>query len=85
MEIEDVKVMFPAVRYTDLADGAKDNWKYLSKYVEVEILDFYHATEYLTKVSVVLKKGEQAQQQWANNACHDLKQKETVPSILYES
>jgi hypothetical protein len=75
MEIEQVQVMFPAVRYTGLADGAKDNWNYLSQYVEVEILDFYIATEYLTKASAVLKKGEQSQQQWANNACHDLKHK----------
>jgi hypothetical protein len=28
---------------------------------QVEILDFYHATEYLTKASAVMKKGEQAQ------------------------
>lgn len=75
MEIERVKVMFPTVRYTGLADGAKDNWSYLSQYVQVEILDFYHATEYLTKASAVLRKGEQAQQQWANNACQDLKHK----------
>ena len=75
MEIERVKAMFPAVKYTGLADGAKDNWNYLSQYVQVEILDFYHATEYLTKASAVLKKGEQAQQQWANNACQDLKHK----------
>jgi hypothetical protein len=44
MEIEQVKEMFPTVRYTGLADGAKDNLSYLSKYVEVKILDFYHAT-----------------------------------------
>jgi hypothetical protein len=75
MEIERVKGMFPAVAYTGLADGAKDNWNYLSQYVQVEILDFYHATEYLTKASVVLKKGGHAQHQWAKNASHDLKHK----------
>lgn len=75
MEIERVKAMFPDVKYTGLADGAKDNWNYLSQYVQVEILDFYHVTEYLTKASAVLKKGEPAQKQWANNACHDLKHK----------
>ena len=73
MEIGQVKRQFPSVTYVGLADGAKDNWTYLLKYVEVDILDFYHATEYLTKASVLLKKGEQAQKQWADNACHDLK------------
>jgi hypothetical protein len=75
MEIERVKAILPAVTYVGLADGAKDNWTYLLKYVQVDILDFYHATEYLTKASAILKKGEQAQKQWADNACHDLKHK----------
>ena len=59
--------------HTIYSAGAKDNWTYLLKYVQVDVLDFYHATEYLTKASVLLKKGEQAQKQWANNAGHDLK------------
>lgn len=75
MEIERVKSTFPSVTYLGLADGAKDNWTYLLKHVGVEILDFYHATEYLSKVSVLLKKGELAQKLWLDNACHDLKHK----------
>ena len=59
--------------HTIYSAGAKDNWTYLLKYVQVDVLDFYYATEYLTKASVLLKKGEQAQKQWANNADHDLK------------
>lgn len=75
MEIEDVKRRFPKLIYIGLADGAKDNWTYLAAHAQVEILDFYHATEYLTKASALLKKGEQAQQEWTDNACHDLKHK----------
>ncbi|MEO6039204.1 MAG: ISKra4 family transposase, partial [Saprospiraceae bacterium] len=75
MEIERIKALFAQVKYIGLADGAKDNWTYLSKYVQVEILDFYHVTEYLTKASVVLKRGEQAQKQGTDNTCHDLKHK----------
>ncbi len=82
MEIEQVKAIFPAVTYVGLADGAKDNWTYLLKYVEVDILDFYHATEYLTKASVLLKKGEQAQKQWADNACHDLKHQKNGARLI---
>ena len=82
MEIERVKAAFPKVTYTGLADGAKDNWRYLSEYVQVQILDFYHATEYLTKASTVFKKGEQAQQQWAKNACHDLRHKKNGARLI---
>ena len=82
MEIEQVKTKFPAVTYVGLADGAKDNWTYLLKYVQVDVLDFYHATEYLTKASVLVKKGEQAQKQWANNACHDLKHKKNSARFI---
>jgi Zn-finger protein len=75
MEIAHVKKRFPKVMYVGLADGAKDNWTYLAAHAQVEILDFYHATEYLTKAGALLKKGEQAQKEWTDNACHDLKHK----------
>ena len=82
MEIERVKARFPKVTYLGLADGAKDNWTYLSAHAKVEILDFYHATEYLTKASALLKKGEQAQRQWADSACHDLKHKKNGARLI---
>jgi len=39
----------PSLRIAKLADGAKDNWRYLSEVLPegVEIVDFYHATEHL--------------------------------------
>jgi hypothetical protein len=73
MEIERVKRVFPAVTYLGLADGAKDNWTYLHKHTTVDILDFFHATEYLADVSAVLHKGEQKRSEWLENVCHDLK------------
>ena len=45
-------------------------------------MDFYHATEYLTKASVVLKKDQQAQKQWAQGACHDLKHKKNGAGLI---
>lgn len=73
MEIERVKAAFPLVTYVGLADGSKDNWTYLQKHITVNILDFYHATQYLADVCVVVKKSETQQKEWLNNACHDLK------------
>ena len=75
MEIERIKATFPGVTYLGLADGSKDNWVYLQKHTTVNILDFFHATEYLTDVSVVVKKSETQQKEWLMNACHDLKHK----------
>jgi len=39
----------PALRIVKLADGAKDNWTFLSQMLPegVEIVDFFHATEHL--------------------------------------
>lgn len=73
MEIERVKAAIPKVSYVGLADGSKDNWTYLQRHTTVSILDFFHATEYLADVSVILKKGENEQKKWLENACHDLK------------
>lgn len=75
MEIEQVRAKFADVTYIGLADGARDNWIYLRQYAGVEILDFYHATEYLTNASEQMNKGKQAQKEWADSACHDLKHK----------
>jgi len=75
MEIERLKAILPAVTYIGIADGAKDLWPCLLKYLQVDKLDVFHATEYFTKGSVVLKKGEQVHKQWTDNACHDMKHK----------
>lgn len=39
----------PELRLVKLADGARDNWAYLSEHLPpgIEVVDFYHATEHL--------------------------------------
>lgn len=73
MEISRIKASFPSVTYVGLADGAKDNWTYLAPHVQVEILDFYHVTQYLNEVSRVFIRGKKAASKWLETACHDLK------------
>lgn len=46
-EIERVKELFPDAEYIGLADGAKDNWSFLDDHVDHNVLDFYHASEYV--------------------------------------
>lgn len=49
-ELEHILVQRPDLTVVKIADGAKDNWQYLSKKEMpkgLEILDFYHAAEHL--------------------------------------
>ena len=73
-EIESVRKLYPKAKYVGVADGAHDNWTFLQPHVEEQILDFFHASEYLTKASrAAFKRPEQAQQ-WLQKACHTLKE-----------
>jgi hypothetical protein len=73
MEIAQAKQHFPLAVYVGVADGAKDNWTYLQPHTNENVLDYFHATEYLSNVSIVLKKGKLKQKEWFEGACHDLK------------
>ena len=50
-EIQKVKVAFPKAEYIGIADGAKDNWPFLEKHTGCQILDFWHATQYLSSAA----------------------------------
>ena len=67
-EIQRIQKQFPEATYIGLADGAADNWSFLRPFVEVELIDFYHAVEYLAAVAE-----EIADKQWLDQAAHQLK------------
>jgi hypothetical protein len=46
-EIARVKAAYPGARYVGLADGAKGNWEFLGRHTETQVIDFWHAAEYL--------------------------------------
>ncbi len=84
-EIERVKECYPQVKYIGLADGAKDNWEFLEKYTDDQVLDFWHATSYLSRASGVMfkgKKGVRAKQDWMDESCHNLKHEEEAAVML---
>jgi hypothetical protein len=75
-EIKTVRKLYPKAVYVGVADGASDNWTFLQSRVDEQILDFYHASEYLSKASrAAFKRPEQASQ-WLQKACHILKNEE---------
>jgi hypothetical protein len=84
-EIEQIKKLYPEVLYLGIADGAKDNWPYLEKHTDKQLLDFYHVTEYLAKVSYAAypeKTGKPKRIAWLNERCHQLKHKRDSPKAI---
>jgi hypothetical protein len=93
-EIATTKQLYPEKTYVGVADGAADNWKFLEKHTELEVLDFYHATEYrvlrtqykyLAKVSNATFKRKFEGEDWLKKSRHTLKhEKEGAKSLLKE-
>jgi hypothetical protein len=73
-EIERVKAAHPQARYVGLADGAKGNWEFLGRHTEVQVIDFWHAAEYLSDAADVLfVRTPEAKKAWLGSVCHRLK------------
>ena len=73
-EIERVKALYPQARYVGIADGARGNWDFLEPRTETQIVDFYHAAEYLAEAADVLFAGKpQEKERWLEDRCHRLK------------
>lgn len=50
-EIKQIRKLYPDSKYVGIADGAAENWTYLESHVDEQILDFFHACEYLNRAS----------------------------------
>ncbi len=81
-EISLIKMKYPNAIYIGIADGAKDNWIFLEQHTQFQILDFYHATEYLSVVSENGFKQKGKGQDWFKNARHQLKHEEGSAKTL---
>lgn len=84
-EIVRTKAMFPRATTVGVADGALGNWEFLNQHTQNQVLDFYHASEYLTKVADAVFKGKaklSERAEWLESACHRLKHNHTSPGTL---
>jgi hypothetical protein len=82
-EIAHLKRLYPAATYVGLADGAKANWEFLKHHTSVQILDFYHAAEYIAKAAMAAHPRDEAQRElWTETRCHDLKHKQGAATRL---
>jgi hypothetical protein len=74
-EVERAKAELRGARYVGIADGAKGNWEFLEHHTEVQVVDFWHAAEYLGAAAAVLFRGQgPARKAWLDEMCHVLKQ-----------
>lgn len=72
-EISRTKTLYPEAYYIGLADGAHDNWEFLEQHTQKQTLDFYHATEYVTKVADSVFSSAKGRDEWLEKSCHELK------------
>lgn len=75
-EIKKVKDIYPGKKYIGIADGAKCNWEFINAHTDEQVLDFWHATEYLTKAAdAIFNKNGQSKErkEWLDDSCHKLK------------
>jgi hypothetical protein len=75
-EIAHVKKHYPAALYLGIADGAKNNWPFLEKHTGRQLLDFFHATEYLADVAHAAfpgKTDKPKREAWLHERCRQLK------------
>lgn len=73
-EIAHIRQLFPGAHYQGLADGAPENWDFLEPLTDTQVLDFYHATQYLKGVAKVrYPRSPNKRTEWLDSRCHDLK------------
>jgi hypothetical protein len=85
-EIAQVKTLYPTAHFQAHADGAAENWAFLTPLTDSQVLDFYHATQYLDRVAKAIHpRSVDAQQGWMTENCHKLKhEKGAAVALLTE-
>jgi hypothetical protein len=73
-EIDHVRSLYPQALFVGIADGAKSNWDFLGAQIDEQVLDFYHASQYLARAAAAICS-EQDREQWLAEQCHSLKHK----------
>jgi hypothetical protein len=84
--VQQAKQQYPRALKVGLADGAASNWEFLEKHTDLQVLDFFHASEHLGKAAEAIYPGSQEdREQWLETWCHRLKHEPTGPrSVIKE-
>jgi hypothetical protein len=82
-ELDRVKAAYPEALYVGVADGAKENWLYLDTVTQRQVVDFFHATQYIGKAADPLFAEDGAGlRPWIDDWCHRLKHEEGAAAAL---
>lgn len=86
-ELERVKACYSQARYIGLADGADDNWRFLTPRTDVQLIDFYHASGYLAAAAEAAfprVEDKIQREQWLHERCHRLKHEPGAAQALLQ-
>jgi hypothetical protein len=85
-EMAHVKRLYPQARWIGIADGARSNWDFLAPHVDEQVLDFYHAVEYVARAADALfaDGAARAREAWLESRCSMLKHDWNGASKLLE-
>jgi hypothetical protein len=84
-DIKSVKKLYQNAKFIGVADGAADNWTFLNEHTSMQVLDFFHACEYLTKVSTASFKRAFEGKAWLEKSRNTLKnEKNGAKELLKE-
>jgi hypothetical protein len=75
-EITRAKQHHPEARWLSIADGAPSNWAFLEQHTERQLIDFFHASEYIGKLAQARWPQRHAEDQraaWQHAHCNRLK------------
>jgi hypothetical protein len=81
-EVAEITARFPKARVAAVADGAHDHWAWLEERSTWQILDFWHASEYLAATAPAMRRGKAEQETWMATACHQLKHESGAAAVL---
>lgn len=86
-ELAHIRSLYPKAVYLGTADGSATNWTFLCQHTDRQILDYYHASEYLARASHAAypqKTGKPQREQWLTDRCHQLKHEQGASGKLLE-
>jgi hypothetical protein len=81
-EIVSIMKLYPDKTCIGVADGAAENWKFLERFTEIYVLDYFHASEYLAKVSKAAFRKKMERDEWLKKSRHCLKHEEDGAKML---
>jgi hypothetical protein len=86
-EIARAKERFPDALYLGIADGAASNWRFLEQHTDRQLIDFFHATEYVGKIAQALypqRRDQDKRTRWQHEHCKKLKSDPDALDVLID-